>query len=413
MPSGLCPKLFWRLTIPVLALVAIAGISFGVMRMRSASPSVDRSALQFVTVESGPMICRAEGLGTLVPEEVRWLAAGTDGRVDQIFLRPGAHVRPDTVILQLSNPDLNRQITDAELSMKKSEAELANLRVQLQAQLLNEKAIEAQLEAEATELKLQADRDEALFKMQVGASMNAKISRARSDSLVTRLRIEKEKLAIADEARQAQLTAKQAEVAQIQALYELRSQQKESLLVRAGIDGVLEEVAIGAGQQINTGTILARVTNSARLMARIHIPEAQFSHIDLNQPAIITVQNHDFPGRVVHIDPNVQNGTISIDLKFSGAQPREARSDLSASGSIDTEKIPRATLVKWPLQTHSDAPVSVYRVSPDGKEAQRVQISLGRASNDSVQISQGLQPGDSIIVSDMSQWNRYDHLQLK
>ncbi len=359
------------------------------------------------------MICRAEGLGTLVPEEVRWLAAGTDGRVDQIFLRPGARVRPDSVILQLSNPDLNCQIIDAELSMKKSEAELANLRVQLQAQLLNEKAIEAQLEAEATELKLQADRDEALFKMQVGASLNAKISRARSDSLATSLLIEKEKLAIADEARQAQLTAKQAEAAQIQALYELRNQQKESLLVRAGIDGVPGEVAIGAGQQVNTGTILARVTKSARLMARIHIPEAQFSHIDLNQPATMSVQNHDFPARVVHIDPNVQNGTISIDLKFSGTQPREARSDLSASGSIDTEKIPRATIVKWPLQTHSDAPLSVYRVSPDGKEAQRVQISLGRSSNDSVQISQGLQPGDSIIVSDMSAWNRYDHLQLK
>ena len=413
MLDGLRPKIFWRLTIPVLALVAIVGISFGVMRLRSASPSVERSALQFVTVESGSMICRAEGLGTLVPEEVRWLAAGTDGRVDQIFLRPGAHVKPDSIILQLSNPDLNRLITDAELSMKKSEAELANLRVQLQAQLLNEKAIEAQLEAEVTEAKLQADRDDALFKMQVGASMNAKISRARSDSLATRLRIEKEKLAIADEARQAQLTAKQAEVAQIQALYELRSQQKESLLVRAGIDGVLEEVAIGAGQQINTGTILARVTNSARLMARIHIPEAQFSHIDLNQPATITVQNHDYPARVVHIDPNVQNGTISIDLKFSGQQPREARSDLSASGAIDTEKILHATLVKWPLQTHSDAPLTLYRVSPDGKEAQRVQVTLGRSSNDSVQISQGLQPGDSIIVSDMSQYNHYDRLQLK
>ncbi len=243
MPDGLRPKTLWRLTLPVLAIVAIVGISFGVMRLRSASPSVERSALQFVTVETGSLVCRAEGLGTLVPEEVRWLSAGTDGRVDQVFLRPGAHVKPDTVILQLSNPDLNRQIIDAELSMKKSEAELA--------------------------------------------------------------------------------------------------------------------------------------------------------------------------ARVAHIDPNVQNGTISIDLRFSGQQPREARSDLSASGSIDTERIPHATIVKWPLQTHSDALLTVYRVSPDGKEAQRVQVALGRVSNDSVQISQGLQPGDSIIVSDMSQWNHYDHLQLK
>ncbi len=413
MLNGLRRSILWRLTVPVLILVVIAGVSFGVIRLRSAAPAIDRNALQIITVQSGSLICRAEGLGTLVPEEVRWLAAGTDGRVDQIFLRPGAHVKPDSVLMQLSNPDLNRQLTDAELSMKKSEAELANLRVQLQAQLLNERALEAQLEAEATESKLQADRDDALFKMQVGAAMNAKISRARADSLNTRLQIEKEKVAISDEARQAQLAAKQAEVAQIQALYELRNEQKTALLVRAGMDGVLEEVAIGVGQQVNTGTILARVTNSARLMARVHIPEGQFNHIDVNQAAVITVQNHDYPARVVHIDPNVQNGTISIDLKFAGAQPREARSDLSASGSIDTEKIQRATIVKWPLQTHSDAPLFVYRISPDGKEAQRVQVVLGRASNDSVQITEGLQPGDNIIISDMAPWSRYNHLQIK
>jgi HlyD family secretion protein len=249
---------FLRWFVPVFVLVACLVISFGVLRLRSASPTVDKSSLQVVAVESGPMICRVEGLGTLVPEDVRWLSAGTEGRVDQILLRPGAHVRPDTVILQLSNPDLDRQITDAELAMKKSEAELANLRVQLQAQLLNEKALEAQLEADGTQAKLEAERDDALFKNQLGTSMNAKISRARADSLATRLKIEREKLGISEEARQAQLTAKQAEVAQMQALYSLRTQQKESLQVRAGMDGILEEVSVGNGQQIGPGTILAR-----------------------------------------------------------------------------------------------------------------------------------------------------------
>lgn len=405
--------LFLRLTLPVLAVVAIVAITFGVLHLRSASPSVDRSAVQLVTAQSGLMVCRVDGLGSLVPEDVRWLAAGTDGRVDQILLRPGAHVRPDTVILQLSNPDLDRQITDAELAMKKSEAELANLRVQLQAQLLNEKATEAQLESDVTEAKLRADRDDALYKMQVGASMNAKISRARADSLDTRLQIEREKLGIAEEARQAQLTAKQAEVAQMQALYSLRTQQKEGLLVRAGMDGVLEEVSVGNGQQVGPGTNLARVANSSRLMARIHIPEAQVSRIELNQPAEITLQDHAYPGRVVHIDPNVQNGTVNIDVKFTGLQPREARSDLSATGSIEIEKIPHATFVKYPLQAHADAPLSLFKISADGKEATRVQVVLGRASNDSVQIAEGLQPGDQIIVSDMSAWRRYNRLQLK
>jgi HlyD family secretion protein len=189
---ALTRSLFVRLTLPVLELVAVLAITLAVARLRSAIPVVERSALQVITVESGPMVCRVEGLGSLVPEDVRWLAAGTDGRVDEIFLRPGAHVHRDTVILQLSNPDLERQITDSELAMKKSEAELANLRVQLQAQLLNEKALEAQLESDATQAKLEAERDESLFKNELGTAMNAKISRARADSLATRLQIEKE-----------------------------------------------------------------------------------------------------------------------------------------------------------------------------------------------------------------------------
>jgi len=359
------------------------------------------------------MICRVAGLGTLVPEDVRWLSAGTDGHVDRILLLPGAHVKPDTVIVQLSNPDLDRQIIDADLAMKKSEAELANLRVQLQAQLLNEKALEAQLESDATQAKLESDRDDALLKAQLGTEMNAKISRAKADSLTTRLQIEREKLGIAAEAREAQLTAKQAEVAQTQALYSLRTEQKQALMVRAGMNGILEEVSIGLGQQIGPGTILARVANSARLMARIHVPEAQASNIETNQLASVTLQDHSYPAKVVHIDPNVQNGTVNVDLKFIGPQPREARSDLSAGGSIDIEKIPQTTFVKWPLQSHTGTPLALYKLSDDGKQASRVDVVLGHSSDDSVQITQGLQPGDRVIVSDMSSWHRYDHLQLR
>jgi HlyD family secretion protein len=405
--------IFLRLILPVLVLGACMAISFGVLRLRSASPTVDKTSLQYVTVESGPMICRVDGLGTLVPEDVRWLSAGTDGHVDQILLRPGAHVRPDTVILELSNPDLDRQITDADLAMKKSEAELANLRVQLQEQLLSEKALEAQLESDATQAKLESDRDEALLKAQLGTVMNSKISRAKADSLATRLKIERERVGISEEARQAQLTAKQAEVSQMQALYALRTEQKQALLVRAGMNGVLEEISIGIGQQIGPGTILARVANSARLMARIHVPEAQASSIELNQPASVTLQDHSYPAKVVHIDPNVQNGTVSVDLKLIGPQPREARTDLSASGSIDVDKIPQTTFVKWPLQSHGGDPLSLFKVSEDGNQASRVDVLLGRTSDDRVQIAQGLLPGDRIIVSDMSSWHHYQHLQLK
>jgi HlyD family secretion protein len=388
-------------------------VSLGVLRLRSASPTIDKASLQFATVESGSMTCRVDGLGTLVPEDVRWLSAGTDGHVDQILLRAGAHVRPDTVILELSNPDLDRQIIDSELAMKKSEAELANLRVQLQAQLLNEEALEAQLESDATQANLEAERDQALLKAQLGTVMNAKISHAKADSLATRLKIERERLGISAEARQAQLTAKQAEVSQMQALYTLRTEQKAALLVRAGMSGILEEVSIGIGQQVGPGTILARVANSERLMARIHVPEAQASSIEINQAASVTLQDHSYPSKVFHIDPNVQNGTVSIDLKFVGPQPREARTDLSASGSIDVQKIPQTTFVKWPLQSHAGDPLSLFKVSDDGTQATRVQVLLGQSSDDRVQIAQGLQPGDRIIVSDMSSWHRYQHLQLK
>jgi HlyD family secretion protein len=411
---ALARTLFIRITFPVLGLALLVIATLGVLRVRSASPAVvNRTDLNVITVQTGPMTVKVDGLGTLVPENVRWLSAGTDGLVDQILLRPGAHVKRDTVILQLSNATLDRDILDSELAMKKSEAELANLRVQLQAGLLNEKAIEAQLQADATDSKLQSDRDEALLNAQLGNAINAKISRAHADSLAARLQIEHEKLGIGEEAREAQLIAKQAEVSQMQALYDLRARQKEALIVRAGMEGVLEEVSVGVGQQVGPGTNLARVTNSSRLMARIHVPEAQASQVEMNQAATITLQDKTYPAKVVHIDPNVQNGTVSIDLRFSGAQPREGRSDLSASGSIDTERIPKVTFVKYPLQAHDGAPLSLFRMSDDGKTAERVKVSLGRSSDDRVQIADGLQPGDRIIVSDMSSWKRYDRLELK
>ena len=397
----------------VVLLAAVAAVTIGVSRMKSAPPIVGLSEIQLATVQRGPLVRKVQGLGVLVPEEVRWLAAATPGHVDQVFVRAGARVKPDTVILQLSNPDLDRQIVDAELATKKAEAELANLRVQLQVQLLNERAVEAQLQSDTTEAKLQSDRDEALQKMALGTAMNAKISRARADSLGTRVQIEKEKLAISDEARQAQLVAKQAEVAQVQALYSLKMQQKEALQVRAGIAGVLEEVTVDAGQQVAIGTNLARVTGSARLMARIHIPESQSRDIELNQKAVIEVQGHSIPGRVLRIDPGVQNGTVNVDVKMEAPQPAGARTDLTVDGTIDTDRVPNATFVLPVLQARANSQISLFKISGDGKQAQRVSVNVGQVSPDAVEIEDGLQAGDRIIVSDMSSWNRYDTVQVK
>ena len=404
--------LLW-FSFPVVAVVAFAAFTIGTSHMKSAAPVVDRSALQIETVRRGPLVRHVSGLGVLVPEETRWLAAVTDAHVDQVFILAGAPVKPDSILMQLSNPDLERQVRDAELATKKVEAELANLRVQLQAQLLNEHSMEAQLQSDLTEAKLQAERDEALQHEGIGSAMNAKISRARADSLATRLQIEKEKLAIAEEARQAQLAAKQAEVAQVQALYELKLHQKESLIVRAGISGVLDEISVDAGQQINAGANLARLTSSERLVARIHIPESQAGEVQVHQRAALQMQDRKFSGRVTRIDPTVQNGAISVDIRADGRQAAEAHSGVTVDGTIETERVPSATYLPQELQAHADAALPLFKISDDGTEARRVTVQLGRVSEDGTEIVGGLAPGDRVIVSDMSTWNRYDQVRLQ
>ena len=401
------------ISLPVAAVVAIIAITLGTSRLKSATPIVDRTAIRVETVKRGLLTQHVQGLGVLVPEATRWVASATDARVEEILIRPGKRVAADTVLLRLSNPNLERQLTDAELATKKAEAELANLRIQLQSQLLNEHALEAQLQADTTEARLQAERDEALLKQGVGTAMNAKISRARAESFQTRLQIEKEKLAIAEEARQAQLSAKQAEIAQVHALLDLRTAQKESLVVRAGISGVLESLAVSAGQQVGTGTNLARITNSDRLMARIHIPAWQADEVALHQRATIGLKDKRVMARVARIEPLIENGTVNVELKVDGPQPAGARTDLNVDGTIETGRNASVVYIAQPLPAHSDEPVQMFKLSADGMEATRVSVGLGRVSTDGAEVVDGLQPGDRVIVSDMSTWNRYDHVRLQ
>src|SRR5579859_274558 len=387
--------LLW-VSFPAVILVAVVAFTIGTSRMKSAAPIVDRSALKVETVRRGPLVHHVSGLGTLVPEETRWLAAETEAHVDQVFVHVGSRVTPDLILMQLSNPDLERQVRDAELATKKVEAELANLRVQLQVQLLNEHSLEAQLQSDLTEAKLQAERDEALQKEGIGSAMNAKISRARAESLATRVQLEKEKLAIADEARQAQLAAKQAEVAQVQALYELKMHQKESLLVRAGISGVLDEISVDAGQEISAGANLARVTSSERLLARIHIPESQAAELRVHQRAALQIQDRKFSGQVVRIDQAVENGEVNVDIKADGGQTAGARSGASVDGTIETDRIANAIYLPQELQAHPDGSLAMFKISQDGTEAKRVAVQLGRVSEDGTEIAGGLTPGDRV-----------------
>src|SRR6266513_652431 len=339
----------------VVVLVGAVVVTMGVSRLKSPSPMVDRSAIQIVTVRRGPVTRKVQGLGVLVPEEVRWLAAATEGHVEQVMLRAGARVKPNTVILQLSNPDLDHQLVDGELATKKSEAELANLRVQL----------------------------------------------------------ESEKLTSADEAGRAQLAAKQAEVAQVRALYALKMQQKEALQVHAGIAGVLEEVTVDAGQQVAPGTNLAKIRSSARLMARLHVPEWQSRDLQLNQKAQIELQDRPYSGHVARIDPGVQNGAVDVDVKVDGAQPAGVRTDLTVDGTIEVERVADAVYLGRVPSAKPNTRVPLFKLVDDGKEAQRVMVELGNTSIDTVEIVAGLQPGDRVIVSDMSTWSKYDRVLVK
>jgi len=254
------------------ALVVVPLLTIGVSRLKPAAPSVERSTVWVDTVRRGEMLRQVRGLGTLVPEDIRWIPATTEGRVERNILKPGATVKPDSIILELSNPDLDQQLLNAEWALKKSDAELANLRVQLDSQFLDQRAIQAQIQSDATQARLESERDDALQKLDIGSELNAKISRARSESLTTRLDIEKQRLAIAEKATQAQLAAKQAEVEQNRAMYELRRRQREALHVRAGIAGVLQVVPVEVGQQVAPGANLARVADPKRLKAEVRIP---------------------------------------------------------------------------------------------------------------------------------------------
>lgn len=394
------------------AVVGLLILTIGVSRLKPAAPSVERSTVWVDTVRRGEMLRQVRGLGTLVPEDIRWIPAITEGRVERSILKPGATVKPDSIILELSNPDLEQQLLNAEWALKKSEAELANLRVQLDSQLLDQRAIQAQIQSDATQARLESERDDALQKLNIGSELNAKISRARSESLSTRLDLEKQRLDIAEKATQAQLAAKQAEVEQNRAMYEFRRRQRDALRVRAGIAGVLQVVPVEVGQQVAPGANLARVADPTRLKAEVRIPETQAKDVQIGQKAEVDTRNGVVAGTVARIDPSVQNGTVTVDITIPGALPQGARPDLSVDGTIEIERLANILYVGRPVQGQPHSAVSLFKLIAGGSEAARARVELGRSSVNTIEVVGGLQVGDQVVLSDMSAWDAYDRVRL-
>jgi HlyD family secretion protein len=401
-----------RLVMGGAAAFFVAAMTMGVSRLKPAAPSVARAAVVLDTVKRGPMVRQVRGLGTLVPEEIRWIPAATDGRVERVVVQPGTRVEADTVLLELSNPEVELRALEADSQVRAAEAAYNELRVRLESQRLDQQADAARVQAELQQARLRADADDELARSGLVADLTRKISRSTADELANRVGIEHQRLAIARDAVAAQLQVQAAEVDQRRALARLRRGQRLGLQVRPGLAGVLQQISVEVGQQVTPGTNLARVAQPERLKAVIRVPETQARDLQLGQPASIDTRNGIVPGRVSRVDPGAQNGTVTVDIALEGALPRGARPDLTVDGTVDIDRLADVVYVGRPAQGQPESNSTLFRLEPDGTHAARVQVKLGRASVTAIEILAGLAPGDQVILSDTSAWEKADRIRI-
>ena len=412
-PSNLRKKRVRQAVYAAVGLVAVLAITLGLSRLKPAAPTIDAATVWRDTVKRGPMLRQVRGLGTLVPEDIRWIPATTQGRVENIELRPGAAVTAGSIILQLSNPQLEQELKDCELRVKASEASLANLRVQLQNDQLQQRASAATVEAEFNKARMQAQMNEALAKDQLVSDLVLKQSRVDAEQLGVRHEIAKQQLASVAESQRARLAVQQADLDQAQAIFQLKRRQYDELRVRAGFSGMLQLVPVEVGQQVAPGTNLARVANPSRLKAELKIAETQAKDIQIGQLATIDTRNGVVEGRVIRIDPSVQNGTRTVDVSLPDQLPKGAVPDLSVDGTIELERLTDVLFVGRPAFGQEQATVGLFKLDADGVGATRVQVKLGRSSVNQVEILAGLRVDDTVILSDMSAWDAFDRVRLR
>ena len=395
-------------------LAGIAAISYGLSRLEPSAPKVNRATVWMDSVKRGEMIRQVRGPGTLavVPEAIRWVASRTAGRVERRVILPGTLVEPDTIVLELSNPELEQELRDAEFQLKAHQAELAELKGRLQSDLLSQRASAASVASEYHQASLQAQADERLHAEKLIGDLKFKRSKVRAEEYRTRDELEQQRLQIAAESVQARLTAKRATVEQFRALYDLRLSQKKALTVRAGIDGVLQELAVEVGQEVMPGANLARVAQPDKLKAQLRIAETQAKDIEVGQKAIIDTRNGLIDGKVIRIDPAVREGTVTVDVALVGKLPKGARPDLSVDGTIELERLHDVLYVGRPAYGQAESTIGLFKLLADGETAARAQVKLGRSSVNTIEVIQGLVEGDEVILSDTSTWDAYDRIRL-
>jgi HlyD family secretion protein len=395
-----------------VGVIAVPLITWGLSRLKPAAPEVDGGTVWRDTVKRGPMDLQERGIGTLVPYDMQYVPAITNGRVAKRLALAGTIVKADTVLMVLSNPDLEQQTLNADWAVKQAQSDYNSLKQQLQNQLYDQRAVAATAKSDYLQSKLQAERDSEMAKLGLGPQLTADLSKAKADSDTVKSQIEADKVGVLEDSIKAQLVASEAKIEQLKALYQLQKNQLDSLQVRAGINGVLEELDVEVGQQVTPGTLLAKVADPNKLKAELKIAETQAKDIQLGQKAEVDTHNGIVPGHVIRIDPSVQNGTRTVDVQLDAPPPPGAVPDLSVDGTIEIQHLDNVLYVGRPAFGQEYSTVSLFRVNPDGKEAVHVPVKLGRISVTEVEIVQGLNVGDTVILSDMQRWDGFDRIRL-
>jgi HlyD family secretion protein len=397
----------------VVGLAAIGGITYGLTKLKPAAPALDPSTAVIDTVKRGEMVRDVRGNGTLVPQVTRWVPAPTEGRVENILLQAGVEVGANTVIVELSNPQLEQQATDADFQVKAAEADEENLRVKLESDAMTQKAQIATINAQYSQAKLQLDADEGLGKQGLIADLQLKISRVAVQDLANRLKVEQERLAVNSKSTKAQLNAAASRLQQLRAMSKLRRDQVDALKVRAGTAGVLQQVSVQVGQQVTLGLNIARVADPASLKAVLRVAETQIKDVRIGQPVLVDTRNGVIQGTVSRIDPAAREGTFDVDASLVGPLPPSARPDLSVDGTIELERLKDVLKVGRPAFGQANQTIGMFVLTPDGSEAVRTKVTLGRNSVSTVEIVDGLKEGDKVIISDTSALDSYNRIRLK
>ena len=413
IPQNEHAKIVRRIVIAVVLLLGVAVAAYALTRLRPAAPSVDGASLFSDAVKRGDLLRAVHGVGTLVPEDIQWIPALNTARVSKIVLHPGAIVKTNSIILELTNPELQRDTLDAEYQLKAAEAQFQSVKAQMGSDILNQKAAAAAVRSEYEQSKIQHAVDEKMLEQKLGAEVTARLSKVKEDQLAIRAQLEEARSKNAEDTAEAKIAAEKSHVDQQRALYNLRRSQLEALHVRAGINGVLQLVPVEVGQSVAPGTNLARVADPKKLKAQIKIAETQANELSPGMKSTIDTRNGIVAGRVSRIDPSVQNGTVTVDISIDEALPNGARPDLSVDGTIEIENLKNILYVGRPAFGQPQTTVGLFKLNEDGTEAVRTSVKLGRFSVSSVEVLQGLKEGDRVILSDTSAWSSYERIRLK